>query len=120
MFIVHQKNYYVRPHRHFNKSESILILKGKADLVLFDNIGKIQNVIRLEKFSSGNTFYHRIDLPLFHMIIIRSKNIVFFEATSGPFKRKDTEFAPWSPDQDNPKSKEFLKKIKSEIKNFHS
>ena len=56
MFIFHKKDYYVRPHRHFNKSESILILEGSADLVLFDEKGDIQNVIHLENFSSGNKF----------------------------------------------------------------
>ena len=49
MFIFHKKDYYVRPHRHFNKSESILILEGSADLVLFDEKGDIQNVIHEEQ-----------------------------------------------------------------------
>lgn len=120
MFIFHKKDYYVRPHRHFNKSESILILEGSADLVLFDEKGDIQNVIHLENFSSGNVFYHRIDEPIFHMIIIRSKFIVFYEATSGPFNRKDTEFAPWSPETNSSEINQFVKKIEYQIKNFTS
>lgn len=120
MFIFHKKDYYVRPHRHLNKSESILILEGSADLVLFNEKGVIQNVIHLENFSSGNVFYHRIDEPIFHMIIIRSKFIVFYEATSGPFKRKDTEFAPWSPEINSSNINKFVKKIENQIKNFNS
>ena len=118
MFIYHQKNYYVRPHRHFKKSESILILEGKADLVLFDDFGKVDDVIELENFSSGKTFYFRIDLSLFHMLLIKSKYIVFHEVTSGPFNKKDTEYAKWSPSTNSLKKEIFLKEIQNKINDF--
>ena len=115
MFITHKKDYYVRPHRHFNKSESILILKGNADLVLFNEKGDIQNIIQLDEFSSGNIFYNRIDLPIFHSLIIKSNFLLFYEVTTGPLKVEDTEYAKWSPEIGSDKSVEFLNNIKKEI-----
>ena len=41
MFVFHKKNAYVRPHKHLNKFESLMILKGALTLVIFSNKGKI-------------------------------------------------------------------------------
>ena len=41
MIIVHPKNAYVRPHKHLGKVESMSILEGEADVILFHNNGKI-------------------------------------------------------------------------------
>ena len=34
--------------------------------------------------------------------MIRSDVLVFHETTNGPFDRKDTVFAPWSPEDGDP------------------
>ena len=115
MFIYHKKDYYVRPHRHIQKSESIMILKGKADLVLFNDKGDIDEVIFLDEFSSGKAFYNRIDIPIFHSLIIRSDYLIFYEATTGPFKKQDTEFAIWSPEIGGPECKVFVNNLMQKI-----
>ena len=119
MFITHAKDYYVRPHRHFNKSESILILKGNADLVLFNDKGDIDNVVKLDEFSSGENFYHRIDLPIYHSIIIKSKYLVFYEVTTGPLKQNETEFASWSPEINSQDVDEFMNNMYLKVKQFN-
>ena len=115
MFIFHKRDYYVRPHRHFNKSESIMILKGKVDLVLFNDDGVVQDLIHLDEFLSGKKFYNRINEPIFHTLIIKSNYVIFYEATTGPFNKKDTEFAEWSPKINTPESKIFMKNISNDI-----
>ena len=41
MFIVHPRGAYVRPHKHLDKSESMMIIEGEADYVMFDSKGNI-------------------------------------------------------------------------------
>lgn len=116
MFIIHQKDAYVRPHKHINKIESFHIIEGIADVVLFDDDGRIKEVIEMGDFHSGKKFYFRISDPLFHTVIIKSESLVFHEITKGPFNKIDTIFAQWSPDErDVDESRIFLDKLKDKI-----
>ena len=98
MLIVHDKSCYVRPHKHPGKSESTHVIEGLVDVVLFDDDGKIERVIRMGDYASGKTFYYRMATPIFHTLIIRSEILVFHEITNGPFDRDATIFASWSPE----------------------
>jgi cupin fold WbuC family metalloprotein len=98
MVIVHARDTYVRPHKHVGKSESFHVVEGDVDVVVFDDNGGVIEVIRMGVFASGRPFYYRIAEPLFHTLLIRSEILVFHETTSGPFRRADTVFAPWAPE----------------------
>jgi len=102
MIIVHTKDTYVRPHRHNGKSESFHVIDGLVDVVLFDDGGEVNGVIPMGPSGSGKTFFYRIADPLYHTLLIRSDVIVFHEATTGPFRREETSFAPWAPDDSDP------------------
>ena len=99
MIIVHTKETYVRPHRHTGKSESFHVIDGVVDVVVFDDEGGIADVIQMGPFGSGRTFFYRIADPLYHTLLIRSDVLVFHETTTGPFRREDTSFAPWAPEE---------------------
>lgn len=119
MLIVHAKDAYVRPHKHLGKAESLHIIEGSADLVLFDDKGKISNVIRLGDYLSGDKFYYRISKPVFHMLFIRSKIVVFHETTSGPFIKSNTVASEWSPAEEDAKAvKEFMNRVSNKAKIF--
>jgi cupin fold WbuC family metalloprotein len=98
MLIVHTNDTYVRPHKHVGKSESFHVVEGEVDVVVFDEDGGVTEVIRMGPFASGHPFYYRIAEPLFHTLLIRSDVLVFHETTPGPFRRTDTVFAPWAPE----------------------
>jgi cupin fold WbuC family metalloprotein len=99
MVIVHERGCYVRPHKHLGKSESFHVIEGDVDVVIFDDGGAVTQVIQMGSFSSGRPFFYRIADPLFHTLLIRSDVLVFHETTAGPFRREDTVFAPWAPDE---------------------
>jgi cupin fold WbuC family metalloprotein len=101
MFIVHTRYAYVRPHKHLTKCESLYVIKGSADAVMFDEQGRITDLIRLGEYNSGKQFYYRISGPLYHMLIIRSRFFIFHEVTTGPFKRSDSIFASWAPQEND-------------------
>lgn len=100
MVIVHFFDTYVRPHKHINKSESFHIIHGECDVILFDELGAITDVISMSSNKvSDSVFYYRLSIPVFHCLIIKSEVVVFHEVTSGPFRRHDTVYAEWSPDK---------------------
>lgn len=99
MLIVHMKDLYARPHRHLDKSESYHIIEGELDIVLFREDGSIETVVHMGDINSERQFYYRLSDSLYHTIIVRSDMVVFQETTTGPFNRKDTIFAPWSPEE---------------------
>jgi cupin fold WbuC family metalloprotein len=106
MLIIHERGAYVRPHKHLGKTESTHIIEGQVDVVIFDDVGNIVNVIHMGDYTSGMKFYYRMAIPLFHTLIIRTGVLVFHETTNGPFNRSNTIFAPWAPEDDDRESVE--------------
>ena len=115
MFIIHHQDTYVRPHKHIGKSESTHIIEGLVDIIIFDDDGRIEQVINMGDYSSGKIFYFRMEKPYFHTLIIRSEVLVFHEITNGPFDLNTTIFAHWSPDGVNEHEViNFIKNINSD------
>lgn len=113
MFIVHTRGTYVRPHKHLNKAESLHIIEGAVDIIVFGEEGNIINVVRMGDYLSGDKLYHRIPNSYYHSLLIRSDVLVFHEVTNGPFNRSDTVFAPWAPEEDDHiAAKKFMKRLK--------
>ena len=97
MFIVHHKGIYVHPHMHVCKNESIHVIEGLVDMVVFDDEGAVIDVIEMGDYASGKIFYYRLPELQFHTLLIRSTDLVFHEVTKGPFRLADTVWAPWAP-----------------------
>jgi cupin fold WbuC family metalloprotein len=112
MFIVHTRDCYVRPHKHLGKSESMTVLEGIVDVVLFDDDGAIRDVVRMGAPGTGRVFYQRLSDPIYHTLIIRSEFLVFQETTGGPFLRENTVFPEWAPVEQGTAPAEFMDKIK--------
>ncbi len=89
---------YVRPHRHFGKSESFHMIDGEVEVVIFSVEGKISSVISLGSYGRDRTFYYRLSTDLFHTVLVNSSRAVFHETTNGPFVREETQYAEWAPD----------------------
>ena len=113
MLIIHTKDAYIRPHKHFNKSESLHVVEGEADIILFDEQGNIKEVVAMGEHSSGRKVYYRLSTPQYHTLIIRSNFLVFHETTNGPFQKLDTVFAPWAPEESNLQAcDEYMQRLK--------
>jgi cupin fold WbuC family metalloprotein len=120
MIIFHKRDYYVRPHKHTHSSESIHIIKGKVDIFLFKNNGEILDIISMGDLQSNKIFYYRIKKNVYHSLFIKSPELIFHETTLGPFMKKNTIFARWSPKNDFNKYKKNLNfKIKFYEKVFY-
>jgi cupin fold WbuC family metalloprotein len=99
MLIVIAKGSYIRPHKHVNKGESFHLIEGMLDIVIFHDDGTIMKVISLGEPQSGKQFFYRLSAPYFHTLILRTDWVVFHEATNGPFRKEETVYAPWAPEQ---------------------
>ena len=119
MFIVHPNGAYVRPHKHINKIESMLVLRGEVDYVVFNDDGSIFKVIPMGDLKSGKVFYNSLREDVFHTLLIRTEWLVFMEITKGPFNKKDTEFASWSPkENDCSGGKTFMERVSFDAGKF--
>ena len=112
MFIVHPKNMYVRPHKHEGKSESLMVISGKAEYIIFKENGNIDKKIPLSSYNGHDKFFIKINKNLYHSINILSDWFIFLEVTKGPFYRQDTIFPDWAPSpEDRVQVKKFMDKI---------
>ena len=100
MFIVHPKGAYIPPHKHLEKSESILVLDGEVEYFTFSDDGVVNQRISMGDYRSGKSFFFRLQKPLFHSMLILSETLTFLEITKGPFKSGDTIEAAWAPNKD--------------------
>src|SRR5437868_57411 len=73
MLIVISKGSYVRPHRHINKSESFHIIEGELDVIVFNELGEIIQVIPMGDLYSGKNFFYRLSSTHFHSLILRTE-----------------------------------------------
>lgn len=117
MIICHKKDYYVRPHKHLDKNESIFVIKGFAKAIFFDNYGKIKKIIKLGEIGSKKAFYYKLNKKFFHMLLIESEYFIFHEVSNSPFKKNKTLFAKWSPLVSN---LIFKKSLKEKIKFYEN
>lgn len=102
MLIVMHQSSYVRPHRHFGKTETLTLIEGSADAILFNQAGAVSDVVPLSSAAEGGSFFYYMPEAVFHTLIFRSPWLVFVENTLGPFDRSSSEGAPWAPPENDP------------------
>jgi cupin fold WbuC family metalloprotein len=112
MFIVLDRDSYVRPHRHGRKSESFHVVEGEIDVFLFADDGSVRSVVHLGDPLSGKPFYYRLQDNTFHTPVVVGSSALFHETTNGPFDRTDTEFAPWAPDEADSTAAAYLEHLR--------
>lgn len=113
MLIVLDKETYIAPHKHLNKTESFQVVEGEADIIIFDDNGLIQKRISLAPYPMKQAFYYRLNKSLYHSLIVKSPYFVFCETTNGPYFLKETIFAKWAPSEKSDCQK--IKKYKASL-----
>jgi cupin fold WbuC family metalloprotein len=91
---------YVAPHRHLDphKDETMIVLRGRLGLVVFDAAGAVAQtaVLSVEGGTPG------VDIPhgAWHTVLALESGTVFFEAKAGPYQTlTPEERAPWAPQE---------------------
>ncbi len=104
MIVSYSRDTYVRPNRHHGKDESVLVVRGRCDIVFFNDRGETTHSVPLQACTAQPTtipFYCRIPAEQWHSVVMH-EDCLLFEATPGPFNPADTEYATWAPAEDAP------------------
>tara|TARA_Y100001935_G_C17187982_1_gene448577 strand:- start:43 stop:606 length:564 start_codon:yes stop_codon:yes gene_type:complete len=117
MFIVQPKSYFCKPHKHSGE-ESMSVIKGRGDVVLFKDNGNIMKIIEMGDIRSNKVHYYKLSRNIFHILIIKSKYIYFHEVAKGPFKKSNMKSPPWAPGENVEKINLFKKKLKRDVSIF--
>jgi len=97
---------YFRPHRHADKAEFALVLRGRFAVFEFDDQG---NITKQQQIGEG-TGINGIELPpaTWHTWLVLTDDGVFFETKLGPYDPATaSEFAPWAPAENTPEAIEY-------------
>ena len=110
-----QRGSYPRPHYHPapESIENIVILKGAAGFVVFDEHGAVLAAHRLE---AGNSTGCLIDIEqgLWHTLVPLADDTVILEIKRGPYcASTDKKFAPWAPEEAAPEAPAYLHRLEA-------
>lgn len=105
---------YIQPHKHLdiNKEETMVVVRGKIGLIIFNYDGTIKEKVLLEP--TGNIMMVNIPPGVFHTLIALEEGSVFFESKAGPFRPlSDDERAPWAPRENDKSVIDYLASLKN-------
>ena len=95
-FVVAERGSYFRPHAHLSKSELAVALRGRFDIVRFDETGRI--LARNAIGEGTGQFAYEVDRGTWHTIVPLSDQCAFLEVKEGPYDPAvAVDFAPWAP-----------------------
>lgn len=92
---------YIHPHMHVGKSESLHIVEGGVDVIIFNDAGGITDLVALGAPDSGRSFFYRMSESRYHTLLIRTGMLIVHEVTNGPFDRGQTVLAPFAPREED-------------------
>ena len=103
---------YVVPHRHRQvpKSESFLVLRGRAAFLLFDDRGSVCRALTLgPDHRRSEALGVDLEPGLWHTLLVLSRQVVCFEVKPGPYDPvTDKEFATWAPAEGSAEAPRYL------------
>jgi cupin fold WbuC family metalloprotein len=98
---------YFRPHRHVSKSELALLLRGRVDVVTFDDDGRV--TARHAVGEGTDCMAYETPQGTWHTLLPGSAGAAFLEVKQGPYDPATaSEFAPWAPAEGGPAVAAYL------------
>ena len=105
---------YIMPHRHLDpaKDETVVVLRGRLGLVVFDDAGTIAQTLLLgpDLDAQGVDIAH----GTWHTVLALATDTVFLEAKAGPYVPLSVaEKAPWAPEEGSVDAPAYLSQLRS-------
>jgi cupin fold WbuC family metalloprotein len=105
--VASKRDSYFRPHRHRSKSETAFVLRGRFDLLVFDDAALVTDRIALGCGLENMGFEMPPDV--WHSWIPMIDDSIFLEVKEGPYDPASAlEFASWSPPEGDARVSDFL------------
>jgi cupin fold WbuC family metalloprotein len=94
--VVAQSGTYFRPHLHRTNAELVTMLRGRLDLVTFDEAGR---VLAREGLGEGTGhFAYEMPSGTWHTLVAATGPAAFLEVKQGPYDPATAaDFAKWAP-----------------------
>jgi cupin fold WbuC family metalloprotein len=105
LIIVTQPGTYVRPHRHPEQWEILVLLQGGGDLLRFDANGRIARRARI----SASAPVAQIPAGVWHGFWVAEPGTAIMEVKPGPYR--PSQFAEWAPPEGDVRVAEFLQRM---------
>jgi cupin fold WbuC family metalloprotein len=94
--VVAQADAYFRPHRHASKSELAVLLRGRVDVIVFDDHGRV--TARHQIGEGTDSLAYETPEGSWHTLVSGPGGCAFLEIKEGPYDAATaTEFAAWAP-----------------------
>src|SRR3569833_1469321 len=94
--VVAQSDSYFRPHLHRTNAELAVVLRGRLELVTFDETGHVQ--VRQALGEGTGRFAYEMANSAWHTLIAVSPEVAFLEVKQGPYDPATAaDFASWAP-----------------------
>ena len=95
-FVCANRDSYFRPHRHHARSEMAVVLRGRFEVLLFDDSGGV--IARHAIGQDTTAFAWEIPCATWHTLLAAADGATFLEVKEGPYDPATAvEFAPWAP-----------------------
>jgi cupin fold WbuC family metalloprotein len=110
-----QRGSYARPHYHPapESIEHVVVVKGVAGFVVFDERGHVLSAHRLEQGNPASCLVD-IDQGVWHTVVPLSDDMVALEIKRGPYDAAtDKKFAPWAPEENSPEAAAYMRELEA-------
>lgn len=102
-FVAANRDTYIRPHRHRTKLELALVVRGRFDILMFDDAGTV--TARWTVGEGTDSIGYESSLMTWHSLVSRVDGAVFLEVKEGPYDPAvAAEFADWAPAEGDPRA----------------
>ena len=93
LLIAAQPGTYIRPHRHSEQWEMLVVQRGRVDILMFAQDGEVLSRKILDQASP----VVQIPLSRWHSCVVRAPDTLLLEIKPGPYR--PNEFADWAPEE---------------------
>ena len=112
LFVTACRDSYFRPHRHTDKGETALVVRGRFDLLTFDDTGLVLE--RLELGPEAKLLGFELEAGVWHSWIALTDDATLFETKAGPYAPLNAaDFAAWSPAEGSAAVAEFIERLRA-------
>ena len=94
--VVAQGDSYFRPHRHASRAELAVLLRGRVEVLLFDERGRV--LARHAVGEATGSLAYETAQGVWHTLVPWSAGCAFLEIKEGPYDPATAvQFAEWAP-----------------------
>lgn len=106
---------YMHPHLHpsMEKVEKMYLIKGSFALILFNDIGQINETIILEEEKLD---FVEVPSYTWHTYVMLSDEVIIYETMEGVYEVETwKKMAPWAPKENSLDAANYLAKLKASV-----